>query len=174
MRLGWTLAVAIGLVAAVEAAESLRVTPIVHDDKVVVSFELADAYTDAIRQAIGSGLRTTFTYELELRTVGTAWLDRTIATVVVTTSDLYDNLMRRHTLSRTVDGRVEEVLVTEDESEVKTWLTRWSRVPLYQTSKLDPTRDYYVRVSARMRPLSGSLLGWAKATVGQAKFTVIP
>ena len=160
--------------ATVEAAETLRVTPIVHDDRVVVSFELADAYTDAIRQAIGSGLRTTFTYELELRTVGTAWLDRTIATVVVTTSDLNDNLTRRHTLSRTVDGRVEEVLVTDDESEVKTWLMRWSRVPLYQTSKLDPTRDYYIRVSARMRPLSGSLLGWAKPTVGQAKFTVIP
>ena len=160
--------------ATVEAAETLRVTPILHDDRVVVSFELTDAYTDAIRQAIGSGLRTTFTYELELRTVGTAWLDRTIATVVVTTSDLYDNLTRRHTLSRTVDGRVEEVLVTDDESEVKTWLMRWSRVPLYQTSKLDPTRDYYIRVSARMRPLSGSLLGWAKPTVGQAKFTVIP
>jgi hypothetical protein len=174
MRLGWAFAVAIGLVAAIEAAESLRVTPILHDDKVVVSFELADAYTDAIRQAIGSGLRTTFTFELELRTVGTAWLDRTIATVVVTTSDQYDNLTRRHTLSRTVDGRVEDVLVTEDEAEVKTWLTRWSRLPLYQTSKLDPTRDYYVRVSARMRPLSGSLLGWAKPTVGQAKFTVIP
>jgi hypothetical protein len=160
--------------ATVDAAETLRVTPIAHDDKVVVSFELTDAYTDAIRQAIASGLRTTFTYELELRTVGTAWLDRTIATVVVTTSDLYDNLTRRHTLSRTVPGRVEEVLVTDDESEVKTWLTRWSRVPLYQTSKLDPTRDYYVRVSARMRPLSESLLGWAKTTVGEAKFTVIP
>jgi hypothetical protein len=160
--------------ATAGAAETLRVTPIVHDDRVVVvSFELADAYTDAIRQAIGSGLRTTFTYELELRTVGTAWLDRTIATVVVTMSDQYDNLTRRHTLSRTVDGRAEEVLVTDDESEVKTWLTRW-RVPLYETSKLDPTRDYYVRVSARMRPLSGSLLGWARPTVGQAKFTVIP
>jgi hypothetical protein len=174
MRFRWAFAVAIGLVAAVEAAESLRVTPILHDDTVVVSCELADAYTDAIRQAIASGLRTTFTYELELRTVGTAWLDRTIATVVVTTSDQYDNLTRRHTLSRTVDGRLEDVLVTGDESEVKTWLTRWSRVPLYQTSKLDPTRDYYVRVSARMRPLSESLLGWAKTTVGQAKFTVIP
>ena len=174
MRLGWACAMAIVLTAAVEAAETLRVTPIVHDDKVVVTIELADAYTDTIRDAIASGLRTTFTYELELRTVGTAWLDRTIATVVVTTSDQYDNLTRRHTLSRTVDGRLEDVLVTGDESEVKTWLTHWSRVPLYQTSKLDPTRDYYVRVSARMRPMSGSLLGWAKTTVGQAKFTVIP
>src|SRR5437899_5765726 len=126
--------------ATVRAAETLRLTPLVHDDSVVGSFELADAYTDAIRQAIGSGLRTTFTYELELRTVGTAWLDRTIATVVVTTSDLYDNLTRRHTLSRTVDGRVEEVLVTDDESDVRTWLTRWSRVPLHRWWKLTPSR----------------------------------
>ena len=168
------VAVVVAAAAVAQAAESLRVTPIVNDDKVVVSFELADAYTDTIREAIGSGLRTTFSYQLELRTVGTAWFDRTIATVVVSASDQYDNLTRRHTLSRTIDGRVEEVLVTADEETVRKWLTAWGRVPLYQMSRLDPMRDYYVRVSARMRPQSGSILGWAKATVGQAKFTVIP
>jgi hypothetical protein len=47
-------------------------------------------------------------------------------------------------------------------------------VPLCDTSKLDPTRDYYVRISARPRPLGGSLLGWARSITGQAKFTFIP
>jgi len=71
----------------------------------VVSFELDDAYNDSVREAIASGLRTTFTYELELRAF--AWIDRTIGTTVVSTTDRYDNLTRRHTLTRTVDGRVE-------------------------------------------------------------------
>jgi hypothetical protein len=159
-------------VSVVLAAESLRITPMVGGDRVLVSFELADAYTDAVRQAIASGLRTTFTYQLELRTAVSIWMDRTIATAVVTASDQFDNLTRRHTLTRTVDGRVEEVLVSDDEKVVRKWLTTWSRLPLCETSRLDPARDYYVRISARARPSGESLLGWTRTISGQAKFTL--
>jgi hypothetical protein len=168
---------AAGIAAAgvtLRAAEGLRIVPTVRDNKVLVSFELEDAYTEPVRDAIASGLRTTFTYELELRTEVPVWLDRTIVTATVAASDQYDNLTRRHTLSRTVDGRVEEVLVTDDAAIVKAWLTTWTRLPLCDTSKLDPTRDYYVRISARTRPFSESLLGWTKSITGQAKFTFIP
>jgi len=154
------------------ADETLRITPFINDNRVVVSFELNDAYNDAVREAIASGLRTTFTYQLELRTPG--WIDRTIGTTTVATTDQYDNLTRRHTLTRTVDGRVEDVLVTENDAIVKTWLTKWSRVPVADTATLDATRDYYVRVTTRFRPLGGSLLGLTKTITGQVKFTFIP
>jgi len=170
----WVAAAIIAVTILARADETLRIIPIVRDNKVLVSFELADAFTEPVRDAIASGLRTTFTYELELRTTVPSWLDRTIVNATVTASDQFDNLTRRHTLSRTVDGRVEEVLVSEDATVAKTWLTTWSRLPLCDTSKLDPTRDYYVRISARTRNLSGSLLAWAKSITGQAKFTFIP
>jgi multidrug efflux pump subunit AcrA (membrane-fusion protein) len=170
----WIVAAIVAAGVLARADESLRIVPIVRDNKVLVSFELADAYTEPVRDAIASGLRTTFTYELELRTIVPSWLDRTIVTATVAASDQFDNLTRRHTLSRTVDGRVEEVLVTEDATVAKTWLTTWNRLPLCDTSKLDPSRDYYVRVSARTRNLSGSLLAWAKSITGQAKFTFVP
>jgi len=160
----------------VSAVESLRIVPMVRDNKVVVTFELADGFTDPVRDAIASGLRTTFTYDLELRTVVPSWLDRTIVTATVSASDQFDNLTRRHTLTRTIDGRVEEVLVTEDGAAAQGWLTTWTRLSLCDTSKLDPSRDYYVRISARTRPFSGgSLLAWAtKSITGQAKFTFVP
>jgi hypothetical protein len=160
--------------AAVASAENVRIVPLVHGDEVVVSVELADAYTDDIRAAIASGLRTTFTYDVELRLAVPVWVDRTIATAVVSTSDQYDNLTRRHTLTRTVNGRVEQALVTDDESLVRRWLTTLTRMPLCRTSKLDPARDYYVRIRARSRPLGASLLGWGSTITGQAKFTFIP
>jgi hypothetical protein len=158
--------------ATVQSEETLRITTFISGNRVVVSFELNDAYNEAVREAIASGLRTTFTYQLELRTP--AWIDRTVGTAIVSATDQYDNLTRRHTLTRTVDGRVEDVLVTEDDAIVKTWLTKWSRVPVADTSKLDPTRDYYVRVSTRTRPLGGSLLGVTKTITGQVKFTFVP
>jgi hypothetical protein len=158
--------------AALRAQESLKITPSISDNRVVVSFELNDAYNDAVREAIASGLRTTFTYDLELRTF--AWIDRTIGTTTVSTTDRYDNLTRRHTLTRIVDGRVEGVLVTEDDSVVKTWLTKWIRVPVADTASLDPARDYYVRVTTRARPLGGSFLGLTKTITSRARFTFIP
>src|ERR1700684_1009225 len=91
--------------AGARAAESLRIVPIVGNDRVLVSFELADAFTDEVRQAIASGLRTTFTYEIELRMIVPIWVDPKICTAVVSSVDQYDNLTRRHSLARTVDGR---------------------------------------------------------------------
>jgi hypothetical protein len=161
--------------AAAHAAESFRIVPIVGDDKVLVSFELSDAFTDEVREAISSGLRTTFTYEIELRMVVPIWVDPTICTATVAATDQYDNLTRRHTLSRTVDGRVDEAKsVAEDGAVVKRWLTTLNRLPLCKTSKLDSSRDYYVRISARARPRGSSLLGWANPVIGQTKFTFIP
>jgi len=95
-------------VGIVLAEESLRITPFVRDNKVLVTFELDDAFTQAVHEAIASGLRTTFSYDLELRTVVPGWIDRTIARTVVSTTDQYDNLTRRHTLTRIVDGRIED------------------------------------------------------------------
>lgn len=169
----WLLVAAFATPAALHAAESLAIRTTVHDDHVLVSYELADAYTDAVRDAIASGLRTTFTYELELRTKSAAWFDRVVASTLVTVIDHYDNLTRRHTLTRNVDGRV-DTLVTDDEAVVRAWLTTGTRVPLCNTSELDATRDYYVRVTTHTRPATTSILGLPRTFSGQARFTFIP
>jgi len=57
---------------------------------------------------------------------------------------------------------------------VKAWLTKWARVPVADTSRLDPAREYYVRVTTRTQPVGGSMLGVTRTIVGQAKFTFIP
>ena len=170
----WATLAVLAFTRPATAQESLRITPTVRDGRVLVSFELTDAFNQAVHEAIASGLRTTFSYELELRTVVPGWIDRTIAKTVVTTSDQFDNLTRRHTLTRTIDGRIEDETVTDDESVVRAWLTKWTRVPVSDTSKLDPTRDYYVHITTRARPVGGSLLGLTRSISGSAKFTFIP
>lgn len=164
----------VGAGVMLRAVESLRIVPLVRDDEVLVSFALIDAYTDEVRDVIASGLRTTFTYDLELRMIVPLWVDRTVATSVVMISDQYDTLTRRHSLERTVDGRTVETVVTEDEEVVRLWLTRWDRLPLGRTSTLVANRDYYVRVRAQGRPYGGSLLGWTKVITGEVKFTFVP
>ena len=157
------------------AAENLHIVPLVRSDEVLVSFELPEAYNSDIRDLISSGLQTRFTYDIELRLVVPFWVDRTVASVVVSSTNRYDSLTGRHSLARTVDGRVVEAMVTRDEEVVKSWLTTQSQLPLCQTSRLEPNRDYYVRVRAWGRPQIGSLLAWAnKVVTGHVKFTFIP
>lgn len=171
----FSLVVAAVTAVAVRADENLQIKPVlIHDNHVVVSYVLEDAYNASVKDAISSGLRTTFSYDLELRTKVPAWIDRVIATVNVTVTDEYDNLTRRHHLTRAVDGRIEDDTITEDEAVVKTWLTTGTRIPLCETRQVDSTRDYYVRITARTRPATGSFLGLPRTITSQVKFTFIP
>src|SRR5258706_7306185 len=161
-------------VATLYAVEGLRIVPLVRDDSVLVSFELTDGYTEEVREAVKSGLKTTFTYTVELRQDVPAWVDRTIATAVVTNSVQYDNLTRLATLVRTMDGHVESTRSTEDEAVIRLWMTTFQKMPLFKTGELEQNREYYVRVRATARPTNGSMLWpWGSGISGITKFTCI-
>ena len=161
-------------IVSVSAAEGVRIVPLVRDDAVLVSFELTDGYTPAVKDAVHSGLKTTFTYEIELRQDVPAWVDRTIATSVITNSVQYDNLTRRATLTRTLDGHVESTETTEDEAVIRQWMTTFQKMPLFKTEELETNREYYVRVRATARPTNGSMLWpWGSGISGITKFTFL-
>src|SRR5437016_5985588 len=161
-------------VVTVHGAEGVRIVPLVRDDAVLVSFELTDGYTPAVKDAVHSGLKTTFTYEIELRQDVSAWVDRTIAASVVTNTVQYDNLTRRATLTRTLDGHVESTETTEDEAVIRQWMTTFQKMPLFKTADLETNREYYVRVKATARPTNGSMLWpWGNGISGITKFTFL-
>ena len=130
----WSLA-AVPQQAPPPGSESIRVMPLPRDGQVYLSFELAGGVTDELRATIRSGLQTSFAYDFELRRGVPLWVDRTIAVATVVATVQYDNLTRRHQLSRSIDGRVESALVTEDPAEVERWLTKFDRVPLFRTTR---------------------------------------
>jgi hypothetical protein len=101
-------------------------------------------------------------------------VDRTVASAVVSTSVDFDNLTRRHTISRALDGRVEESFVVEDPDQVALMVTQFDRLPLFDTRILEANREYYVLVKADARPRStASLWPFSGTASGSAKFTFI-
>lgn len=179
MRNGFAYALSCAILltagAAVARADGSRLTPLVRDGELLVSFILEDGYTDDVRDVIRSGLRTTFVYTVELRMVVPGWIDRTIATTTVSNSAEYDNLTRRHTLQRTIDGRVDANRLVEAERVVREFMTTFTQLALFKNTRLEPNRDYYVRVRARAYPSNGSFLWpWSTGMLAQAKFTFIP
>jgi len=175
----WLALCALTLLAVVQPvhgqSQALRVVPLVRADQVLVAFELKDGFSPEVRAAIHSGLRTTFTYQVELRLDVPFGFDRLVGTTVITNSVEYDNLTRVHSMERRIDGRVETAKNTDNENDVREWMTSVARRPLFQTSKLQPNREYYVRVSATARPSNGSMILWpfGSGTSAQAKFTFI-
>jgi hypothetical protein len=168
------LALIAGLAVAPLHAEGLRIVPLVRDGNVLVTFQLTDGFTDQVRDAIRSGLKTIFTFNVELRLAVPAWVDRTIATAVVANTVEYDNLTREAKLLRTRDGKVEKQEATSDDAVIRDWMTGFDRLPLFRTTVLEPNREYYVRVVATARPTTGVLLWpWGTGTSGQAKFTFL-
>jgi hypothetical protein len=174
LGIGLLLLVCVAMPVSAQTAEGLRVVPLVRDEQVFVSFTLNDGFTDEVRAAIQSGLKTTFTYATELRLDVPGWVDRTIGTSTATSSVEYDNLTRRYTLSRSIDGHVVDSRVAEDERAVRLWLTVLQRLPLFRTTLLEPNREYYVTVRATARPSNGSILWpFSAGTSAQGKFTFV-
>ncbi len=170
-----------GLGAAAEArADDVDVSALVRDGRVYVSFTLANGFNAETRAAIHSGLPTSITYDVELRRRVPIWFDRTIAAVTITVRAQYDNLTRRHQLTRSVDGRVEEARPEDSEEAVRAWMTTFGkpeRQALFTTSQLEANGEYYVRVEARTRPRVTWWFFWPwdrGGASGLARFTFIP
>ena len=156
------------------AQDGLRVVPLPRGDHVLVTFTLNDGFTDEVRAAIQSGLKTSFTYAVDLRLDVPGWVDRTIATSTATSSVEFDNLTRRYDLVRTVDGRIVDTAQTEDETVVRQWMTSLRQLQLFHTRILQANREYYVTVRATARPSNGSILWpFGSSTSAQGKFTFI-
>ena len=169
--------VALWLAGAVQAsADTLKIVPLVRDGQVLVSCHLADAYTDDLRAVIQSGLRTTFTYTVELRLKVPMWVDRIVESAVVTTTVQYRQphpaALGIAAARRPCRGRQGH---RRRGSAVREWLTAFDKLPLFRTSRLEANREYYVVVRAAARPANDvPLWPWGTTASGMTKFTFIP
>jgi hypothetical protein len=167
---------ALGLLSSAPAdPPDISVTPIARDGQVLVTFDLSDGFTADVRDAVQSGLPTTFSYVVELRQGTAAWFDRTLSAVTITATVRFDNLTRRYHMSRSFDGRVQEAGPTEDQDAVRRWMTHFERIPVSTTSTLEANGEYSVRVRARTRRRNTWFLWpWDRVAVrGRGTFTFI-
>jgi hypothetical protein len=156
--------------------QTLQVVPLPRDGEVLISFKLDEALTDDIKAAIQSGLTVRFVYKVDLRRTSAAWFDRTMASAVVGATVKYDNLTRRYSVSRSVDGRMDWADTTTREEEAWKWLTSdFARMSLFRGVALEQNAEYYVRVRANASPRNAAFIWpWAgDDAVGLAKFTFV-
>ena len=175
-RLAFLLAALLTAGVSVWAAVGLTVSTLTREGEVLVSLELAGAYTEDLCSAIQSGLQTTFEYDVRLSREEAFWPDSTVGSATISATVRYDSLNEQYNLARMVDGHVEETVIANDESEIEALLTQFERVPLFTTGDLELNANYRVQVRVERRPRAGwFLLPWARAWAsGAAQFTYLP
>ena len=155
--------------------DAIRVTPLVRDGEVLLSFTAPGAVTTELREAIRSGMVVTFTYDITLRQGVFLWFDRTLADTEVAASVRFDNLTRTYHVTRMVDGRVLWSESSASEEQVRGWLTEFDRLKLFSAATLQQNAEYTVDIRASISPRRAWVLwpfGRHDAT-GSAPFTYI-
>ena len=169
------LALTLLLLSGGPAADDIRVTPLVRDGEVLLSFSAPGAVTDELREAIRSGMVVTFTYDVALRQNAFLWFDRTVADAEIAANVRFDNLTRTFHVTRLVDGRVTWSQSSTDETQVRAWLTEFDRLKVFASGSLQPNAEYLVDIRARISPRRAWLLWpWGRDdATGRASFTYI-
>ena len=160
--------------AAVCSAQSVQVTPLAKDGRILVTLRMNDVFTEEVRTAMHSGLRITFVYDIELKRSTALWVDRTLAAASVTATIEYDILTRRYLATRREDGRMEKLEMFEREEDARDWLTAFDKLPLFSSAGLEGNSEYYLRVRAHTMPRNASFVWpWEGGIAGLAKFTFL-
>ena len=167
------IVVLVGVTARV-SAQTVQITPLPKDGRILVTLRMTDVFSDEVRAAMHSGLRITFVYDIELKRSTALWVDRTLATATVTATIEYDNLTQRYLATRREDGRMDKVETLEREEAARAWLTEIDKLPLFNSGTLEGNSEYYLRVRAHTIPRNASFVWpWEGGIAGLAKFTFL-
>jgi len=169
------IVLALLVLESADASRKIDVSAVARDGRVYVSCTFAASTADELGEAIHAGLTTSITYDADLRRP-LWWFDRTLVSSTVVASVRHDTLTGRYELKRTIDGRNEDSLVTDDQNAVRKFLTTFARLPLFSTAELETNVEYVVRLRVRTRPrVTWFVWPWEPSTAtGTARFTFIP
>lgn len=163
-------------VPAGEAAEIVDLAAVVRGGHVHVSFRVEDAFNEEIERAIEAGLEVSFRYNVQLKRVRGIWFDALIAERRVATMVSYDNLTKRYSLTREIDGEIDQTAVVADADAMRRFMTSVETLPVFEVSLIVPNEEYDVRVKGVMRDRNVLLfIPWdVSAGWKETHFTYLP
>lgn len=161
---------------AASPAEIVDLVPVVRGHRIFVSFRIQDAFTEEIEHAVATGLEVRFRYNVELKRDRGIWPDEKVSARRIDVSVTYDNLMKRYSLTREIDGEFDATRMVEDAHGMRHFMTTFESLALFDVSLIEPNEEYYLRVNAVTRDRNLLLfIPWdAGADWKEAHFTYVP
>ncbi len=112
------------------------------------SFQVKDAFTKDIEEAIKSGMPTSFTFIIELERVNTVWFNEEVGRWEFKHTVKYDTLKEEYEIS--LDETGEKGIRTKDINEMKTLMVTGNSISI-TPAHLIPGAEYELKIMAELR-----------------------
>ncbi len=126
--------------------ENLRVG--IDQKNLFISFDLKDGFTEDIKEAVLSGIPTTFSFFIEIYKKRTFWTDKRIASLKFSRHCKYDPLKDEFQIFREENST--NYLYLKDVNEVKEVMTSADKIAVAPLFLFSNDEDYRIRVKAEL------------------------
>ncbi len=117
-------------------------------DDLLIYFEVRNAFTEKIDQAVLNGIPTSFSFYLSLYKTDNSWFDKKIADVQIKSMIKYNSLKEEFSVSR--PWKDEDPLVTKSFEEARTWMTEVDNLRVIPLADLVKGDKYQIRIKAQL------------------------
>jgi Domain of unknown function (DUF4390) len=117
-------------------------------DDLLTYFEVKNAFTDKINQAVKNGIPTTFSFYVALYKIGNSLLDKEIADIQIKSTIKYNSLKEEFSISR--PWKDEKPSVTKSFEEAKSWMTEVDNLRVIPLENLIKGDKYQIRIKAEL------------------------
>lgn len=117
-------------------------------DDLLIYFEVENAFTDKITQAVQKGIPTAFSFYVFLYKTDTSWIDKEIAEVQIKSTIKYNSLKEEYSVSR--PWKEEQLLVTKSFEEARSWMTEVDNLRVIPLEDLVKGDKYQIRIKAEL------------------------
>jgi len=117
-------------------------------DDLLVYMNVEGAFTEQMREAILSGVPTTFSFLVRLYVARNFWLDKEIADLEVAHTIKYDNLKKEFEVRRSWEK--DHVRTTKSFAEARKWVSEIDSLPIVALSVLQKGTQYQLRLKAEL------------------------
>lgn len=134
----------------------------VEEDLARVSYDVVGVLDPEVEERIQSGIPVTFRHKIQVLSKRGVPLmpSKVIAQTLIETRVEYDSLTRRYDLLRSIEHRVkqkklgplteEQRKLTDSPEEMRTWMTRFDEIPVFDPSRELKGRSLRVRVEVNL------------------------
>ena len=117
-------------------------------DDLLTYFDIKQAFTDKINQAVLNGIPTTFSFYIDLYKTDGSWLDKKISDNQIKSTLKYNSLKKEFTVSR--PWKNEKTITTQSFDEAKALMTEIDNLKIIPLNQLIKGDKYQLRIKAKL------------------------
>ncbi|MBW1900362.1 MAG: DUF4390 domain-containing protein [Deltaproteobacteria bacterium] len=118
------------------------------DSFLLLYFNVADCFTEDMKKAIDSGIKTTFNFFVRVYETRSFWWDKKITAIKVSHDVQYDSLKKVYMVRLFEKG--DKTIFVQDFDEVKTLMSRIRGLKVAELENLKTGKSYQVRMMAEL------------------------